>query len=721
MPRLRLLLLLLLIASCGPQRPADVQIPTRAVLPSSYQLEDAERVARDFLTHWHEGDLDAMYQDLSFSSQEASPIDSFKSVYQNADDTMTLQSVDIQPNSILRQRDEVAVFNYDVTFHTRLIGDFTDTDRDLTVVVDDRAQDWRIAWTPDDLFAGMASGASLRLTSSIPNRANIYDRNGVVLADQNGSIVRLEVIPQQIPDYADCLNALSGALNETAADVQTALQAHPADWVIDVGEIDPQTYESTHDALTQFCNMSFKEQPTRRYPAGTAVSHILGYVGYPDEEDLPDIEAAGFNQASIIGRSGVELTWDSTLRGQPGETLTLVDSSGAQLRQLAQAAAKPGQSVYLTIDSDFQNQVQQIVADAYTQAKDSWGPTSQGASVVVMNVQTGELLALVGYPSYDDNAFLPFPTMGEQQAQQLIAQYSSDPRNPEINRPTQGVYALGSTMKTVSAAAVADSGVYALNQSYVCTGVWNRDITRYDWLPGGHGRVTLASALTVSCDPYFYEVGYRLNEADPNLLPSYMHRAGFGEPTGLTDLPEQTGFIPDPNWKLTTTGVPWTFSDSVNISVGQGEVQVTPLQVARWYAAIANGGTLMTPYIVGSYGLAGDPLTPAHEPQGTPTNIKPEVLATIQTGICAVTTSTAGTAEFVFRNSPLQALGVCGKTGTAQTGGPDTPPQAWFASYAPRDNPQIVVVVEVETAGEGSEVAAPIARQVLELYFGLSH
>jgi penicillin-binding protein 2 len=262
--------------------------------------------------------------------------------------------------------------------------------------------------------------------------------------------------------------------------------------------------------------------------------------------------------------------------------------------------------------------------------------------------------------------------------------------------------------------------VYALNESYVCTGSWNRDILRMDWYPSGHGRVTLASAITQSCNPYFYEVGYQMNQHHPGLLPEYMKRVGFGEPTGLTDLIENTGFIPTPDWKRTTFGVDWTFSDEVNFAIGQGEVQVTPLQTARWYAAIANGGSLPTPYLVKEYGLLGDPLTPAHEVQLTPTNIKPEVLETVQGGSCAVTTSTAGTAEFVFRNSPLQTIGVCGKTGTAQTGGDTTPPQAWFASYAPRENPQVVVIAMVETAGEGSAVAAPIARQVLELYFGMT-
>jgi penicillin-binding protein 2 len=450
------------------------------------------------------------------------------------------------------------------------------------------------------------------------------------------------------------------------------------------------------------------------------VSHIIGYVGYPDAADVPAIEAAGFTQESIIGRSGVEKTWDETLRGQPGETLSLVGSNGAVVAQLARVPAKPGQSLWLTLDLDFQRKVQQIVADAFTQAKDGWAQTSRGASVVVMNPNTGEILALVSYPSYDDNAFLPFPSMGKQQAQQLIAQYTNDPRNPELNRSTQGQYPFGSTMKTLTASAVADSGIYTLNQAYVCTGIWTRDITRYDWYPQGHGRVTLASAVTQSCDPYFYEVGYQMNQADPWLLPGYMRRGGLGAPTGMTDLPEASGFVPDPDWKRASFGINWTFSDAVNIAIGQGDVLVTPLQGARWYSALANGGSLPTPYIVGQYGLMGDALTPAHAPTMTPTNIKPEVLATVQGGACAVTTASYGTAEFVFRNSPLQTIGVCGKTGTAQTGGDDTQPEAWFAAYAPRENPQIVVVAMVETAGEGSEVAAPIVRQVMETYFGMT-
>ncbi len=309
--RLRLYILFIVLAAvgCRPQRAADVPVPTRAVLPSAFQLEDAERIARTFLSSWETGDLDAMYQTLSFASQEANPFTSFSTLYDTANTTMTLDHVETQAITIVRQRDEVALFNYNVIFHTQMLGDFSDNDRNLTLVVDENAQEWRVAWTPDDLFANMSNGASLRIASTIPNRANIYDRNGTILADQNGRIVRVQVTPRRIPNYAECLNTLSVALDEPIADLQADFDAHP-DWLLDVGEIEAETYLASGDALTQYCNVTFREQQTRRYETGPVMSHILGYVGYPDAADIPAVEAAGFNQESILGRSGVELTWD---------------------------------------------------------------------------------------------------------------------------------------------------------------------------------------------------------------------------------------------------------------------------------------------------------------------------------------------------------------------------------------------------------------------------
>ena len=190
-------------------------------------------------------------------------------------------------------------------------------------------------------------------------------------------------------------------------------------------------------------------------------------------------------------------------------------------------------------------------------------------------------------------------------------------------------------------------------------------------------------------------------------------------PNGMTDLPEQGGLIGDPEWLRVNYGLNWTFSDNVNMSIGQGYVQVTPLQVVRWFASIANNGTLPHPRVVRQVGLLGESLRETEIGAGTPINIRTEVLDVLRQGMCDVTTAQTGTAEFVFRNSPLQSIGVCGKTGTAQNSGEGVQPTAWFAAYAPRENPEIAVVVMVETAGEGSGVAAPITRQVLEAYFDM--
>ncbi|MCK6579861.1 MAG: hypothetical protein L6Q98_17350 [Anaerolineae bacterium] len=712
-------LLLLAAAACSPARGADQALPTQALLPSNYRLEDAERVARDYLTAWERDDLETMYRWISFASREANPREEFDQLYETAAETMGLEGVAIRPITLSRRGDAVALFAYDASFTTRLIGVFTDSARNLTLVVDQQANEWRVAWTPDDLFAGMRDGARLVYRSTVPNRANIYDRDGDVLADQSGRAVKVQIVRQQVPDYPTCLATLSTALERPQEDVRTLIDTRPADWLLDLGAILPEAYSATSVALEASCAATFEGVPTRHYADGTVAPHILGYVGYPAAEEVPALEAQGFTSESIIGRSGIEAIWDVALRGMPGGALTLVDPAGRVLRALANVAPQPGQSLWLTFDSDFQRRAAQIVADAFRAARGSWAETSTGASAVVIDPNTGEILALVSYPTFDNRAYTPYPEMGKAQAQAAIQRFQSDPLNPEVNRPVQGVFPLGSVMKTVSAAAAADSGVYALNQRYTCSGIWTRDITRYDHVSGGHGLLTLASSLTQSCNPYYYEVGYQLDQVDPYLLPTYARRLGFGGPTGLTDLPENPGRIPDPDWLRTNYGEDWRFSESVNLAVGQGYMGVTPLQVARWFSAIANGGALPRPSLVREVGLIGEPLTRVNTPVMTPTDLKPEVIETIRSGLCAVTLP-GGTADFVFRDSQLQGLGVCGKTGTAQTGGPDTPSDAWFASFAPRENPQVVVVVMVQTAGQGSEIAAPIARQLLEAYFGLS-
>ncbi len=714
------MILAVLMLGCSPAAKEQVQpLPTLASMEQPPSLDDAAAVAINFLEDWRLGDFDSLYNTITFSTRESISKEMFVATYTEAADAMTLDSLSYTPGASLfrdPKRADIVNFSYNVTFNTRMLGSFDDTDRNMQLVYDTSANAWRVAWTPGDIFGLMANGGKLRMELSVPSRANIYDDKGRVLADQSGRVVSVRAVKQEIADWGACLNILAPAMNKDPDSIQKIYDRSQPAWLMDLGIIESAVYDQQHTQMESTCAAQFESRPVRQYSNGTAAANIIGTVGYPDEADLPRIEAQGFNSDSILGKSGVELSWDETLRGHPGARLMIVSPGGDVLREVTRVASTPPQSVWLTIDTELQLQVQQIIASYYERMQ--LANQSKGASAVIMDVHTGAILAMVSYPTFDINAFAPFSSLGRTQAQAMIAQLTNDPRRPVLNRPTQGAYPLGSVMKLASSMAVADSGVYTLDQPYVCTGIFTREgnFTRYDWLPGGHGRVTLPSAITQSCNPYFYEVGYQLNLVNPEILPSYQRRF-FGQGTGMTDLAENAGFIPYPEWKLQNTGLQWTQSDAINISIGQGEVQVTPLQVVRMIAAIANGGTLYKPQLVAKAGILGESSSYQMTPNAiADANIKPEVLEVVRKGMCDVTTKPYGTAEFQFkRDEALQQLGVCGKTGTAQD--VPRPTHAWFASYAPRDNPQIAVVVMVENGGEGSGVAAPISRDIMDYYF----
>jgi len=712
------------LAACSPaaEEASLGPLPTLASLdtPVTFDSEAAGRAALGFLDAWQYNDFEAMYNLIAFSSQEANSKESFIALYQTSQAEMTLQSLSYTAVSLFAQRADLAVLNYNMTFTTSLVGEFSDENRNLQLVLDPRVLDWRVAWTPGDIFADMADGGRLRLEISPPSRASIYDRDDNILADQNGRVVVVRAVKQAITDWPTCLSLLAPALEKDPADVQKIYDESALDWLMELGTMEVAVYDQSQGQLEQACAAQFSSRPTRRYINGTIASNIVGAVGYPDEVDLTTVEAAGFDRDSILGKSGIEKSWDEKLRGHPGGQLLIVTPGGSIVREVARAASTPPESVWLTIDSDLQAEVMRILTDAYNQAKDGWGNTSKGAAAVMIDIDSGAILAMVSYPTYDANAFAPFPNLDKTAAAQMVTQLQSDPRRPLLNRAAQGLYPLGSVMKLITATAAADSGVYALDQRYTCSGVWSRDIQRFDWLAGGHGTLTLPQAITQSCNPYFYEAGYQLNQADPYLLPSYARRLGMGSTTGLTDIPDAEGLIIDPDWKHVYKGEEWTFSDSVNMAIGQGEVQVTPLQVVRMIAAIANGGTLYRPQLVEKVGILGEAPSFVNSPEPmTNINIKPEVMDTIREGMCNVTSTRLGTAEYQFRDyADLQRIGVCGKTGTAQDGSSaNAVSHAWFAAYAPKDNPQIALVVLVENSGEGSGVAAPIARDILRYYF----
>lgn len=721
-----LLILAITLVGCtsggGSQsRVMEVPLPTYAPTSTpSIDLQDAERLAVLFLEAWKAQDFDKMYDLISFGSQEAAPREDFAALYDGVQNEMTMASLNYQLRTIRRMNTTQVSLHYDVTFETNILGQFSDTNRTLHLILDAHYNEWRVAWSLADLFAEMGSGGVLRFESRIPSRANIYDRNGMVIADMNGIYVVIQVIPQDIPDYEACVPALAEALNADVSFVENRFAQSGANWVVNMGSIERTRYREVVDDLETHCAATFEQQAVRRYlPTGSLMPHVVGNVGLPDADEVDDLIRQGFNAETIIGKSGIERSWDDTLRGKPGGRLSLFAPDGRLLRVLAEASSQIPQSLWLTIDAGLQEYTLRSLGEAYVDAAEFWGSYSPGASAVVMDVNTGEILALASWPTYDANAYTPFPAIGREVAQDIRQEAAEDERVPLLNRPTLGVYQVGSTFKVITGMAVLDSGIWDADTRYFSNGFWRRgNDVRTDWLAGGHGSVTVSGAITVSCNSCFYEAGFLMNEIDPYMLPEYARRFGLGAVTGLGALAEDPGNVPDPTWIADNSPIPWSYSNAVNLSIGQGEVEITPLQMTRLYAGIANGGTLYRPQLIRETGIL-DQRTFIAEPEANGAfDVNPTALQEIQDGMCLVTTASYGTAEWIYRNSPLQELGVCGKTGTAQAPGAQEP-HAWFGAYAPAINPEIAVVVMVENGGQGSEVASPIVRRIMEYYFFL--
>ncbi len=716
-----LFLLLMALAACAPVYSSDelTPLPTLAPspLPDSYDLNGAENVARLYLDAWRAKDYATMYGFLTFAARDKYPLDEFTALYEDVALDMTLQRVHYAALSLNREAPSVAVLNYNITFDTLIVDSFTDANRQLRMIIDPVDRDWRVAWTPGDIFTEMGAGGALRLERTFPRRANIYDRNGTVLADQNGRMVTVSLVRANVPNPDSCYAALAEAQAITTAEVLEDLDRYGETWLAAVARLEPSVYLEYEAALERDCNAAFGTFNTRRYPQGALAPHVVGYVGYPTESEIPALLEVGFNQDNIIGRTGVEASWDETLRGAPGGRLSIVNGQEV-VRVIAEAPPTPARSVWLTLDAGLQAHTQQVFADAYRNAADSWGPSSKGAAAIVIDINTGEILAMVSHPTYDANAFAPFPEVGRAAADTIVESVQNNPRTPQLNRVTQGNYTSGSVMKIATTLTAVDSGVYEPDKQYVCIGSWSREpnFVRADWLPSGHGLVTVRTALAQSCNPFYYEAGYFIDQRDPYLLTNYFARFGLGQPTGLTDVAENPGLIADPDYVRTNYGLNWTFSRSVNYAIGQ-DIDITPLQIGRLSTIVANGGLLYRPQLVLRSGIVGEEPTYTLAPDlMTDLELSDEAIEVVRRGMCDVTQERYGTAEFQFRNTRMASVLPCGKTGTAQAPG-DAEPHAWFTAYAPMERPEIAVAVIVENAGEGSQVAAPIARDILDYYF----
>jgi penicillin-binding protein 2 len=523
-------------------------------------------------------------------------------------------------------------------------------------------------------------------------RGVLFDRNGLPLVD-NRPAFTLSMIPREIDDREAVLGRLSRLLKLPYAELDDALGRGPADSLMPIRVRRGLTLDEVariEEWKPELPGVIVEVEPQRLYPASRFAAHLLGYVREVNDEQL---KLGRYRRGDMVGQSGLERLLDQYLRGRDGGEQIEVDAMGRPIRVVQRAEPHPGAQVITTID----RRIQEVAERAME---------GHAGAVVVMDPRSGDVLAMVSTPAFALDQFTG--TIGREAWIQLVR----DPSHPMLNRAVQSQYAPGSVFKIIVAAAGLQETTLAPMDRVHCTGEFHLgNWTFKDWKEGGHGTVDLHRAIVQSCNVYFYQAGLRIGR---DAIARYARAFGLGLPTGVDLQGEKTGHIPG----FSRTGRRRTSysGDTVNMSIGQGAVLVTPMQVARMMGAIANGGILFKPRLVQRVVdaeeqlLYADPgLVNGH------VELSPMVWAFLRHALVGVVNEGTGWA------ARIPGIDIAGKTGTAQIiansrsdKGQD---HAWFASFAPAGDPRYVVVVMVERGGKGGQVAAPIARQIYNAIF----
>ncbi|HUJ55470.1 MAG TPA: penicillin-binding protein 2 [Gaiellaceae bacterium] len=479
----------------------------------------------------------------------------------------------------------------------------------------------------------------------------------------------------------------------------------------------------------------------RHYPNGALAAQLLGYVGEISQSQLRQLASQGYAAGDEIGQSGVEEQFDNYLRGVPGSARVRVDALGLPRggRTLV-TPAQPGAAVRLTISVPLQRAAEKALQYGIQQAHDNSQWAANGGAIVAMDPQDGSILALASAPTYDPSVYTGPVSEKALDAQGLTDKTALDKNYPALDRALDATYPPGSTFKPLTAIAALEEHLISPTALYPCTGTYTAPEDRshhvfHNWDPNVDQGMDLPTALAYSCDTYFYRVGndfYDLPADRGQPLQKWARRFGFGRLTGIDVGPEAPGLVPTIAWKertYTRKSDPkewrvdriWKPGDSITLAIGQGDLLVTPIQMTRLYAAIANGGKLVTPHVlldVQNPNGTTVPTTAPPAPKPIP-GLNPAYLRVVQQGLYEGTHMSFGTSYGVFGNFPIE---IAGKTGTAQKivqlpGLTHEESQSWWCGYGPVNDPSLVVCAVIENGGEGGSAAAPAAARVFENYF----
>jgi penicillin-binding protein 2 len=531
----------------------------------------------------------------------------------------------------------------------------------------------------------LADSNRIRLVPKRPARGTIYDRNGKILAGSRLSHT-ISIWPIALPrdQWPAVIKRLAKVLSVPPEEIQQRLEqaGYSSIEAITIARgISPAQATAIAEYIHELPGVRLEAEAVRNYPNGDLAAHVLGYTGELTDQQLTARRDQGYRLGDVVGQMGAETAFERTLRGAWGGQQVEVDSTGRIISVLGEKPAVSGQDIQLTIDLELQRAAEEALG------------TRKGA-VVAIDPRNGAVLALASWPTYDPNIFTTRIT--EAQWQQL---QGAD--KPFLNRALQA-FPPASTFKIVTTAAAIESGNYSPNavlptSAYVQVG----GIRFGEWNRAGFGPLGFTGALSQSANTFFYQVGMRIGGPT---LSEMARRFGFGRKTGIEIAAEENpGLVPDATWKRETLDTPWVVGDVINMSIGQGFMRSTPLQVANMFTVVANGGYRVTPHLLKD--------NEEHRNWKESIELSDATIDVLRRGLRQAVASGTARALNVSHIPP-----VAGKTGTAEA--PPGPSHAWFGGYAPADNPEIVVVTFAENSGGGGGgTAAPIALKVLEAYF----
>jgi penicillin-binding protein 2 len=597
---------------------------------------------------------------------------------------------------------------------------------------------WALQVLAGTKYVDQAQAQSFRAVRLPAPRGTIVDRNGKPLVT-NIAASAIQLWPADLPknynERYDELKRIAHATRVPLYEIARAIKARNGDLltplIVRETASDPMV-AYLYEHSEEFPGLTIGRAYVRHYPYQTLASQVLGYVGAITQHQLKKLGSA-YDLNDELGQAGVESSYDSYLRGDAGEQRLHVDALGRPITGPQTAKiAKPGNTVRLTLDLKLQRAAESALAYGIRLAQADGHWAARGGAIVALDPNDGSIRAMASSPSYKPSVYAGHVTQKSLAEQGLTSKTAAEKNYPSIDRALQGTYPPGSVFKPVTALAAMQEHLVSPYSYLPCTGTYhspndNANQTFHNWDPYVSQQMDLPTALAYSCDTYFYQLGDRFFASrGRNLLQKWAAIFGFGKITGTDAGPEATGLVPTLDWRQryfkTAIDKLWKPGDSIQLSIGQGDLLVTPLQMARFYALLANGGNLVTPHVLLDVeSPTGTTVPVPARPAPRHVNVDPAALQVVRQGLWEATHLSFGTSYPIFGRFPVS---IAGKTGTAEKvvslpGYAGLQDQSWWCGYGPTDDAKLVVCAVIENGGHGGTAAAPAAAQVFSSYFNV--